>query len=90
MPSNTKKLLVGFKNRIVTNKKVLPLAIIWVIYLFLEATHYIINKFNVDKRYFEETYRKRHLDQYALWDDNLLSPREMAVTEAKPPTLILI
>ena len=90
MRPGTKRLLNSFKHRVVANKLFLALVVAWVVYLLLVLTLYLINKFNIDKQYFEVTYRNRHLDQYNSWDDSLLSPREVALTEGKPPTLVFI
>ena len=59
------------------------------IYLLLNVMVYSLKKVNKDRKYFESTYRKNNLDTYSLWDDSLLSPREVEATEGKPPLLIL-
>ena len=78
------------KSKCAIYKTAIVIAILLLIYVFLNFVQYIVKKISKDQSYFENTYRKRRFDQHNIWDDRILSPREAAVTEEKPPEVILI
>ena len=79
-----------FEKKIIIEIVGLTIVIAILLCLAFETTKYKITIIDLDKKYFARTYRRRHLDEYSEWDDNLLSPREIAVTEEKPPALVMI
>lgn len=80
----------GLKSKSAIYKTVIVIVMLLLIYVFLDFVQYIVKKISKDQSYFENTYHKRRLDQHHIWDDRILSPREAAVTEEKPPEVILI
>ena len=80
----------GLKNKATIYKTVIVIVILLLIYILLDFVQYVVKKISKDQSYFENTYRQRRLDQHHIWDDRILSPREAAVTEEKPPDVILI
>ena len=78
------------KKKIITEVVGLTMVTATLLCLLFERTKYKITIIDLDKKYFARTYRHRHLDEYNEWDDNLLSPREIAVTEENPPALVMI
>ena len=83
------QLFTFLKYRWNVHKNIKFVGVLLSIYLLLNVMVYSLKKMNKDRKYFESTYRKNNLDTYSLWDDNLLSPKEVEATEGKPPLLIL-
>ena len=83
------QLFTFFKYRGNVHKNIKFVGVLLSIYVILNVMVYSLKKMNKDNKYFESTYRKNDLDKYSLWDDNLLSPREVEATEGKHPLLIL-
>ena len=77
----------GLKSKSAIYKTVIVIVMLLLIYVFLDFVQYIVKKISKDQSYFEN---KRRLDQHHIWDDRILSPREAAITEEKPPEVILI
>ena len=85
----TNQLFTFLKYKGNVHKNINFVCVLLSIYVILNVMVYSLKKMNNDNKYFESTYRKNDLDKYSLWDDNLLSPREVEATEGKPPLLIL-